>query len=225
MSITKADGQTMNLLFVFSKLSFQSSILIDDHAHLQWKDIISKIQTFGVSLQEFISRYIDYELAFQPFPLDIPGFIEIIRKTHPPKQSQESPFIIFFRLCKTLNLRTEEFFEQYRPIFEIGVKQKSYTFPHIGDLFNLLGRRDHIFNLYFSIYAASVDLDDLWTMFLYVCTNSELNEIITKHFISKLTYRTMNASIEAFLRYTRLAKQCVTKIRKNIRRFRQQTSE
>jgi hypothetical protein len=62
-----------------------------------------------------------------------------------------------------------------------------------------------------------VDLDDLWTMFLYVCTNSELNEIITKHFISKLTYRTMNASIEAFLRYTRLAKQCVTKIKDEYR--------
>jgi hypothetical protein len=215
ISITTADSKTLNIILVLSKLSFQSSVLIDDH--LQWKHIISNIQHFGVTLQEFISKYIDYELAFRQFPLDLSGFIELIHKNHPPKSSQESPFIIFMRLCRNLNLNIEELFEQYRPFFENGIKQKLYTFAQIGELFNLIGRHDRLFDLYFSIYVLSVNLNDLWTMFFHICTNSELNEIIQKHLISKLSFRTMNASIEDFLRYTKLANQCVTKIKTDYR--------
>ncbi|CAF2853187.1 unnamed protein product [Rotaria sp. Silwood2] len=213
MSITKIDKQTMNIFFVLSKLSFQSSILIDDHDHLLWKHIISNIQNFGLTIQEFISSYIDYELAFREFPLDMLGFIELIFKNHPLKHSQESPFRIFLRLCKILNLKTEDFFEQYRELFENGIKQKFYKFEHVGDLFSLIGRHDRIFDVYFTIYASSVDLDDLWTMFFYICTNSELNEIIQKHLISKFTIRTMNTSIDNFLRYAILSKQCIAKIK------------
>ncbi|CAF1096514.1 unnamed protein product [Rotaria sordida] len=213
MSMTKVDKQTINIFFVLSKLSFQSSILINDYDYLQWKIIISNIQNFGISLQEFITNYIDYELAFRTFPFDISGFIELISKNHPSKHSPESPFRIFLNLCNTLHLKTEDFFDQYRILFENGIKQKFYKFEHIGDLFCLIGRRDRIFDAYLTTYATIVDLDDLWTMFIYICANSELNDIIQKHLISKFTNRTMNTSIGNFLRYTRLAKQCMTKIK------------
>ncbi|CAF3709437.1 unnamed protein product [Rotaria sp. Silwood1] len=207
----------MNLVFVLCKLSFQSSILIDDHDRLRWKTIISNIQNFGITLQEFISNYIDYELAFREFPFDVPGFIELISKNHPSKYSPESPFIIFLRLCRNLNLKAEEFFEQYRILFENGMKQKGYKFEHIGDLFNLIGRHDRSFDIYFTIYATNVDLNDLWTMFIYICTNSELNETIQKHLISKLINRTVHASIEDFLRYAKLSEQCMMKLKTEYR--------
>ena len=217
MSITKVDEQTKNIFFVLSKLSFRSSILGNDPDQLRWKRIISNIQEFGVTLQEFVSNYIDYELAFRQFPLDIPGFMELVYKIHPSKNSPESPFIIFARLCKALNLKIEEFFDQYRPIFENGLKKKSYTFQHTGNLFSQIGRHDRTFDIYFSIYAASVDLDDLWTMFIHICINSELNDIIQKHLIVKLSFRTKNASIENFLRYTKLVEQSITKIKDEYR--------
>lgn len=211
MSITKVDGQTINIFFVLCKLSFQSSIWIGDH--LQWKHIISNVQHFGMTLQEFITKYIDYELAFRSFRLDLPGFGEIILKKHPSKHPQESPLMILLRLCKSLNLDIGEFAEQYRPIFENGVKEKLYTFQQIAEFLNLFGRHDRIFDLYFSISAASLDLDNLWTMFINICLTSELNEIIQKHLMEKLSYRTMNTSVENFIRYTKLAKHNFAKIK------------
>ena len=212
MSITEINEQTINIFFAFSKLSFQSSVLLDDRDQLRWKNIMSNIKDFRVPLQEFMARYVDYELAFEKFPLDLPGFVELIRKNHPPKQSQESPFIIFLQFCKNLNLSIEEFFEQYQSLFQYGVKQKFYTLRQIGHLFSLMGRQDRIFDIYFSIYAASVDLDDLWTIFIYICTNSELTDIIQKHLISKVGHRTRSTSIEKFLHYTELTEKCLKQV-------------
>ncbi|CAF5016757.1 unnamed protein product, partial [Rotaria socialis] len=70
---------------------------------------------------------------------------------------------------------------------------------------------DRVFDVYFTIYANSVDLDDLWTMFMYLSTKSELNDIIQKHLISKLSIRTAGAPIDSFLRYTKFATECMTK--------------
>ncbi|CAF4520894.1 unnamed protein product, partial [Rotaria magnacalcarata] len=213
IAMTDIGTKAIDSFFVLIKLSLQSSIVIDEHNRLQWKTIISNINHFGITIQEFISNYIAYELAFREFPLDLPGFIELIRKNHPSKHSKESPFLIFLRLSKDLNFKTEEFFDQYRTLFERGIKEKFYCFSHIGDLFTIIGRHDRVFDVYFTIYANSVDLDDLWTMFMYLSTKSELNDIIQKHLISKLSIRTAGAPIDSFLRYTKFATECMTKIK------------
>ncbi|UJR29383.1 hypothetical protein I4U23_010595 [Adineta vaga] len=215
MSITKVDIQTMPLFLALAKLSLQSSYLLEDN--LQWKQIIFNVQDYKISLQDFIAKYIDYELAFREFPFNLSGFIELLSKNPIPKQSSESPFNIYFRLCKILNLKVDEFFEQFRPMFENGVKQKSFTFPQISGLLCLLGRHESLFDLYFSIYSTSVDIDDLWAIFLRISTDSEMNEIIQKHLTFKLTSRTMNTSISNFVRYTRFASECIPKIKEEYR--------
>ena len=215
LCISKIDGQTINTFFVMSKLSLQSSKLIDDQ--LQWKHIIANIKEFSLTFQEFIAKYIDYELAFREFQLDLSGFLELVRSNHPTKQSPESPFTIFMRLCRLLNLSTEDFFEQYRIIFENRLKQKCYVILHISEFLIHVGRHDRIFGIYFSTYADNVDLDNLWNMSVYLCINSELNEIIQKHLTSKLTYRTMNAPMNDFLRYTKLSREAKTQMKEIFR--------
>ena len=213
MSITKVDGQTITTFLVLSKLSLQCSSLTDND--LQWKQIITNIQSFGITMEEFILKYIDYELAFQAFPFDLLGLIELACKNHPPKYAVESPFIVLLRNCKKLNLNAEDFFEQYRPIFESNLKQKSYGFLHMSEFFKLIGRRDRIFDLYFSTYAANVEVTDLWTMFISISINGELNEINQKHLMSKLSDRTMNTSVDNFRRYARLTKESLIKIKED----------
>ncbi|CAF1636962.1 unnamed protein product, partial [Adineta ricciae] len=214
-AITKIDAQTLPLFFAFIKLSFQASLALGEN--LQWKRIISNVQDYGIPLQEFVSKYIDSELAFRQFPLDLPGFIELINKKSIPKNSSDSPFNIFIRLCRSLNLKADEFFGQFRPVFENGLRQKSFTFPHISSFLCMLGGQEIFFDQYLSSYAANVDLDDLWTMFLRIVTEREINDIIQKHLASKLMNRTMNTSISNFKRYTKLVIECKSKVKEEYR--------
>ncbi|CAF3736616.1 unnamed protein product, partial [Adineta steineri] len=212
-SIAKVDKQTVKLLFALSKLSFQSSVLLGDH--LKWKNIISNIQYCCISLEEFISCYVGYELAFRDFPFDVLACIEYIEKFPISKQSIESPFIILVQICNNLKYSKEYFFERYCPLFAKGIKQKSYSPANILKFFQLICRHDHLFKLYFSTYAANVDLDALWNMFISICEKSELNDISQKHLTSRLSERSMNASIAIFLHYTNLSKHyLVTQINK-----------
>jgi len=94
--------------------------------------------------------------------------------------SKESPFHVLRRLCGELKFRFEDFFEQYLKIFEKRFKDKLYTNEQIGGLFGLIGRHDHFFSVYFIVYAANVDFNQLWSMFLYICSNNELNDVVEK---------------------------------------------
>ena len=204
-SIPKIDRETTDIFFVLCKLSFQASMLTRDN--LTWTDIVSKIHDFGGTIEEFIGRYVYYKQAFTDFPLDLPGFIELIRRYHPPKESTKPLIIIFKHLCQSLGFKPDEFFQQYRIIFETRIKQKSYTLSQIGELFHQISHSKRLFDLYFSFYTANVDLDSLWKVFIRMCINYELNAILEEYFISKLSDSTVNATVASFLRYAKLVEQ------------------
>ena len=207
-SISKIDSQTINRFLLFSKLSFQSSRFTDEH--LQWKDII----TFQMDIKDFISTYIDYELAFREFPLDVSGLIELIRLNPPPESSPEFPFTIFMQLYKQSKLSQEDFFKQYQIIFETCLKEQWYTFPQMGEFLSNIARHDRIFNNYFSIYADTIDLNNLWKIFIHLYINTELNG---KYLVSKLAHRTINASINDFLRYAKFSREAITQMKETSR--------
>ena len=211
-SITRIDKYTINLFFALCKLSFQSILLMGDYHLQQWKIVLVKIKDFGINLQELIPCYVSFELGFRDFPLNIPAFIELIRRLHPVQGSEESPFFIFIRLCKNLNLSVEEFFEQFRPIFDKKMKESCYKESHVASLLLTIGRRDRIFDEYFSLYASHVNNDNLWMMFLYLSEKSELNENIQNQLTAKLSTRVPSSSIESFLLKTKLMEKSVEKM-------------
>lgn len=209
-SIPKIDTGTIDIFFVLCKLSFQASIVTRDH--LSWTDIVSKIHDFGGTIEEFIDRYIYYKQAFADFPLDLPGFIELICRNHPTKESKKRLITTFSSSCQSLGFKPDEFFQQYQMIFEIRIRENCYTLSQIGDLFQQISCSERLFNHYFSFYVANVDLDSLWNIFIRMCISYELNQILEEYFSSRLSDSTVNATVTAFLRYTKLVQQLKLKL-------------
>ena len=209
-SMTTIKETDMNLFFALCKLSLQSLSVIQGITDLSWKEILLNAKNFELSIQEFVARYMDCELAFGKFPLNIPAFISLIQKLRFAKRGNESPIRVFIHLAKSLSLNIDEFFNQFAPIFQTKLKEKFFELQHIGDLLTMLGRHVVFFNLYLEIYAASVDNSALWNVYLYLGKNSELNEGMQNHLISLLSSRMSNATIYAFQDYIKLAEKCAS---------------
>ena len=203
-SMTTIKEPDMNLFLALCKISLQSLSAIRGTTDLCWKEIVSNVQDFGFSLQEFVTRYIDCELAFREFRFDVSAFIELMRKLPMEKHRDESPFIILIRLRKNLDLNPEEFYAKFLPFFESKVKGKLYRSVHIADLLIALGRHSHYFSLYFSVYAANVENDTVWEMYLYLGRYCELSEDTQNYLITQLSDRVSRVPISSFRRYMAL---------------------
>jgi hypothetical protein len=212
MSIAEiSDIKTLHIFFVLCKLSFQSSLSVDDNDHLQWIDIFSKIDHCKLSLVEIISQYIEYKQAFEHRPLDVQTFIYLIRTMHPPKDNQMSPFEFFNNTIRKLNLDHKTFFDQFQPVFAEGLSKQLYNTTHIASLLQMLSTQgEQLFNSYLTKYLSNVSPDIMWTMFLYISKTGDINEIMQKNFSSTLMYRTQAVTIETFTRYYQLTKECLT---------------
>ena len=209
--MSRVDKSNMNLFFALCKLSLQSFILIGDYHAFQWKNVLIKIKDFYLNLQEFISSYVDSQLGFREFPLNMPAFIELVQKLSLAESADESPLFILIRIVKTLDLSTDDFLDQFRPIFERRIKLKQYRMLHVADLLVHISRRERIFYEYFSMYAANIDTEKLWSIFVYICEKAELSEIIQHHLVSRLANRIAVVSIDTFLQYTKLIEKWLDK--------------
>jgi len=213
-SIETIEPQTLNIFFVLCKLSMQSSLT---HNHPKWIDILSRTDSIKLSLQYFINQYADYIQAFKRFPLDTPTYIYLIQRIDPPKQNPTSPFDIFLAHVLKLNLKAEEFFDLFQPVFIKGIKDKRYETEHISKLFKILSKTDQVFFKYISIYSSNVNNDDLWNMFVHLCTISDINDVIKKHLTAILINRISTVSIETFSRYTQSTRRSLTEIKPEFR--------
>jgi hypothetical protein len=201
------DKQTLNIVFVLSKLSMQSSLITDDNQNqLKWMNIFSKTKEIKLSLEDFIAQYIIYKDAFKQFPIDIPAFILLIQRMHPPKGLKNSPFTTFIHLCQNLSLNVITFLEQFKPIFDSGVKVQRYHIQHIRKLLILLSPYNQLFCDYLLIYSSNVSSDELWDMYLNLSKISDLNATIRKHLITILSERISILPLDTFRRYTQLAR-------------------
>ena len=187
----------LNLFFALCKVSLQALLLIRGNNRGCWRDIISNVDRFEMSLQEFTACYIDFSSAFEEFKLDTTAFVELIRKLH-PTNADESPFVIMIRLAKSLALNIDEFFDQFRPMFDSRVKERLYKLQHVSDLFTRLSSGERLFTVYFSIFASHVETDTLWHIYLHICKNGPLSEGIQNYLITHLSNRASNVSIETF---------------------------
>jgi hypothetical protein len=216
-SIKTLDTGTLNRFFALCKLSMQSSLSSSSSDRLYWIDILSKVQDIKLTLQDFIMQYIDYESAFKQFPLDTSTFIYLIQRLPPLKQSSTSPFIIFISLSRKLNLKTEEFFDLFQPIFINGIKDKHYELKHISVLFRIFHTHDYLFDKYLSIYSSNVNNDELWNMFLHLCSISDINDIMKTYLVKILTKRICSVSMETFRDYTQSVRECLIEIKRESR--------
>ena len=191
----------LHLFFVLCKLSFQSSFIVNDHDHLQWIDILSEIDHCKLSVGTIISEYVNYKQAFEPFPLDIPAFVHLIRKIYQSKSNQQSPFEDFINMINQLGFDHKAFFQQFHSVF-IDNLNKTYDFIHITGLLQLLSKQDEgLFAKYLSAYSSNINNDILWKMLLVFIKNGDINEIIQKHFGLILRHRLQAISIENFQGY------------------------
>jgi hypothetical protein len=216
------DEQTLNIFFVLCKLSFQSSLLVDDHGRLQWIDVLPSINQWKIPLKYFITKYIEYKLAFEQHPIDLPALIHLVWKIHPPKDVQLSPFEVFNDMLCQLNLDQMTFFATYRAMFDQKMRDKFYEFSHVGALLRMLDLCDGLFGDYLSIYVSHVPNHDLWRMFLYISKNGDINDIIQKHFSLILSQRMNGISFEAFKEHYQSTKQSLEALKdENQTRFLQ----
>ena len=207
------DVPTLNTFLVLCKLSFQSSLLVDEHDRLQWIDVLSKIKQWRIPLTDFFSNYIEYKQAFEQFPLDMQAFIYLIRMMHPQKNTQTSTFELFQDMLNILNLDPKEFFYQFQSVFANHLTGEFYTISHIASLLCMLSTRDEkLFDKYLTIYSSNVPTDTIWTMFLALSKIGDINGIIQKYLILILTQRIENISTEDFKRFNRLAKDSLIQI-------------
>jgi hypothetical protein len=213
-SIKTIDTSTQHLFFALCKLSMQSSLSSN---RLKWLDILLKIETIKLSLENFINQYIGYTKAFEQFPLDTSAYIHLIQRIHPPKQTSISPFSTIGSLFRKLKLPVNEFFDQFLPLFIKGIKEKRYEIRHVSELLKQFSVNDYLFDKYISNYSSHINLDDLWNMFLHLCIISEITEIIKKYLTPILTRRISIVSIETFNRYTQSARECLTEIKSEYR--------
>ncbi|CAF4068477.1 unnamed protein product [Rotaria sp. Silwood1] len=185
----------------------------DNHYHLQWIDILSKVKEIKFSLEQFIQEYLLYEKVSIEFPFHTSVFIYLIQRIHPSKKEKESPFRIFLRLSNNLKLNSSMFFEQFQSIFSNGMKSQRYEMKDIIELFTWIRLQDQLFGQYFSHCSSNVNTDDLWDMFLKLCKLNIINSINQKHVISILTEKIPLTSVGTFHRYTKSAKTCLVTIK------------
>lgn len=208
------DIDTLDIFFTLCKLSFQSSLLVDDHDRLQWIDIFSKIHHYRISFTDIISRYISYKQAFEHCPLDISAIIHLIRRLHPPKNNQTSPFDLFMNMLQNLNLDSSTFFHQFKSIFAEGLGKQLYTFAHIASLLQMLStRNEQLFNIYLTSYSPTGSIDVIWSMFWYISKTGNINDIMQKGFSEILAQRMQTVSVETFKRYFQSTKACLKQIK------------
>ncbi|CAF5219883.1 unnamed protein product, partial [Rotaria magnacalcarata] len=121
VNITTINNEDTLLTFlVLCKLSFQSSMIVDDNQHrLRWIDVVSKLKFSQLTLQQIITTYIDYKEAFNEFTFDIPALIHLITIAHPLPNANYSPFSTFMHLVQNLSLSSEMFYEQFLDIFTL----------------------------------------------------------------------------------------------------------
>jgi hypothetical protein len=208
------DAETLRIFFVLCKLSFQSSLLVDEHCRLQWIDILQKRRTWNMSLVDFISSYIEYKQAFECDPLDIPACIYLIRVMQPPKNNHASPFELFIDMIKKLNLNHKTFFDQFQTMFADGVAQQFYNYSHIASLLQMLSTTDELlFNTYITTYSSNASSDDLWKVFLQLIKIGDINGIMKNYFSLILTQQMQNIAIETFKQYYRSAEASIKQIK------------
>ena len=218
LEITTINRDNLNSFLCFCKLSLQVSLSIDPpDKRLQWKAIICNVKHFGIRLQDLIVQYVDCTLGFSGFPLDVTGFVELISRCAPDTKPDESSLKVLLNLLESLNLNLEEFLDQFLPIFRRNSQNKPYRMSHTGDFLSILGHRERYFAEYLSAYAACVDTDALWKIFLYLCQISELNEIIQKHLLLKVNDRISNVSRTKFNEYTDLADKSMQQMKEEKR--------
>jgi hypothetical protein len=212
--ITEVDKvEKLNTFFTLSKLSFQSSISLDDENLLRWIDILSKVQFTKLYLTDLVSSYIGYKQAFEKFRLDMPAFIYLIGKMHPQKDNKASPFPFFISCLESLELEKNAFFDQFQPIFAVDVKVERYIFQHIAGLFGYLIQREQLFHKYFTLYARNTTDTNLWDMFLCLIVKIDLKGIDPKQFSSIIAERISTTSVDIFLRYMGSALKCSAEIK------------
>jgi hypothetical protein len=213
--ITTIDNiQTLRTFFALCKLLFQSSMNFgDDWHHPRWMDVVRKLRSSEVSLQQIIAEYVDCKKAFDEFPLDIPSFIHFITIKHPATNTQNSPFSVFNNLLRSLDLSYEMFYEQFRPNFDSNIKRKIYNSSHINILLQFLSSRHTLFRPYLSIYAFHANDDEIWNTFLYLWQKTDLNETVQKHLIECLTDRFPTRYVDSFCQYICSAVQHLAQIK------------
>ena len=208
------DVQTLNIFFVLCKLSFQSSLQVNEYDRLEWIDVFTQIDDCELPLMDIIEKYIEYKNAFEQRPLDTAALIYLIRKLHPPKNKQTSPFELFIGIINRLNLDHKTFFHQFQPVFDEGLTKQYYDYFHIASILHKLSARDdQLFNNYLTSYAWHVNIDIFWTMFLYMSKTDVINDIMQKHFPSILIRRMQTISVETFKQYYELVKECLKQIK------------
>lgn len=217
LEISIVNRTNLSSFLCFCKLSLQASLLIDPDKRLQWKTIINDIEHFEIPFQTLIMKYVDFTLGFKDFPLDVPGFVQLISRPPPVTKSDESPLSVLCNHIKILDLKFDEFLDHFLPIFSWESKNKPYKMIHAGDFLSILGRRERYFAEYLSAYATSVDTDTLWKLFLYLCQISELNEIIQKHLLLKVNDRISNVTPTKFFNYTELADKSMEQLKEEKR--------
>lgn len=217
LEITTLNGDNLNSFFCFSKLSLQASLLIDPDKCLQWITIICDVKHFTTSFQNLVERYVDWTLGFTNFPLDAPGFVELISRLPPVTKSDKSALFVLCDFVKLLDLKFDEFLNYFLPIFKKDVKNKSYKTIHAGDFLNILGPRERYFAEYLSAYSACVDSDTVWRLFLYICQISELNEIIQKHLLLKVNERISSINRTKFFDFAELADKTMEQMKEEKR--------
>ncbi|CAM4768543.1 unnamed protein product [Rotaria magnacalcarata] len=200
VNITTINNEDTLLTFlVLCKLSFQSSMIVDDNQHrLRWIDVVSKLKFSQLTLQQIITTYIDYKEAFNEFTFDIPALIHLITIAHPLPNANYSPFSTFMHLVQNLSLSSEMFYEQFLDIFTLRIRNQYYYFHHVGDLLRALKSRETLFGKYFQVYSTWINEDEVWKMFLYLFENTDLSEMVQNHLVLNLAKRFPTADIDKF---------------------------
>lgn len=201
-AFNQVDKDNLNTFLVFIKLAMQSSILAGDFNEFQWKTIIVKVKDFSIVLQDFVSTYIAYELAFKEFPLNIPAFVELVQRLRLKEEKGPSPLFIYIRLCQSLQLDMPNFLNEFRPVLESKMREKKCTATHVEDLIVYLSRQERIFEQYLSIYTSHVDDASLWLFLLKMGTKGEMNEKFAHPLVSQVSIRIVRTSIDNFFLFT-----------------------
>ena len=197
------DRQWLYIFFALCKLSFQSSIKINEHDYLQWSNIFFRVQRCNVEFTDIISTYVECKHGFEQNPLDIPDLVCLIRKFQLFKLHQTSPsFEYFISILNRLNLDIRRFFEEFHSIFEEGILNQSYELPQITRLLQMLSKQDErIFANYFKSYTSRLSYENIWSSFIYISRTGTINDAMQKHFSVILSQRFQTLQIEHFKIY------------------------
>ncbi|CAF1183994.1 unnamed protein product [Didymodactylos carnosus] len=199
--IEMKDDNSIELFLALAKLSFQSSVYINEQAHyLTWTQLLKKCK-ITVSFGSFIKKYFEYEQNFKAFPYDVPAFIYSISLT-------KFPLHDIFDYIEKLNLKQTELWYLFWPLFEKGVKtgQVQYDNNDIVLLLNHISRDDGLFIQYCTIYYENAQIEDGWNVFLQLC-ETDLKESSRRYLALEVNKKIQNIHLEKFNTLMRLAVQ------------------